>query len=100
MRPLLQELGKGRRAIEIRDESRSPILEAPQRPKMRTADAGCILQHCLEHRFQLAGRSADYLKYLCGRRLLLEGLAQFVEEARVLDGDDCLGRKALYQFNL
>src|SRR5207248_11373716 len=51
MRPLVQKLGKGGRVVEIRDESRSTIVKAPQRPKMRTADTGSILQHCLEHRF-------------------------------------------------
>ena len=39
---------------------------------------------------QIEGRAADDLEHVSGRGLLLEGFAQFVEQAGVLDGDDGL----------
>ena len=53
------------------------------------------------------GERADDLQHLGGRRLLLQrfrevvgALAQFVEQPRVLDGDDGLGGEILHQFDL
>src|ERR1700730_11478240 len=100
MRALLEELGEGGRVVEIRDESHHSMLEPPQRPKMRAADAGSILQHRSEHRLQLAGRSADDLEHVGGRGLLLERFAQLVEQPRVLYGDDGLAGKAREQRDL
>src|SRR6202041_661784 len=48
------------------------------RAEFGLADTRGILQHGLKHRPQLAGRGADDLQYLRGRRLLLERLPQFV----------------------
>src|SRR6516225_2338833 len=44
------------------------------------------LKHCLE----VEGRAADDLEHICSGRLLLQRLAQLVEQAGVLDGDDGL----------
>jgi hypothetical protein len=44
----------------------------------------------VEHRLQIEGRAADHLEHVGGRRLLLQRLAQLVEQARVLYGDDGL----------
>ena len=75
--------------------------------ELRLADAGRILQHGLEHRLQVAGRAGDDLQHLGGRGLLLQrfgeivgALAQFVEQPRVLDGDDGLGGEVLHQLDL
>ena len=64
------------------------------------ADARRVLQHGLEHRLQFARRTGDDLQHLGGRGLLLQrlgeivgALAQFVEQPRVLDGDDGLAAK-------
>ena len=38
----------------------------------------------------VAGRAGDHLQHLGGRGLLLQRLAQLVEQAGVLDGDDGL----------
>ena len=53
------------------------------------------------------GRTADNLKYLRRRSLLLQrlgevggALAQFVEQPRVLDGDDGLGSEVLDELDL
>ena len=40
-------------------------------------------------------RAADDLEHVGGGRLLLEGFAQLVEQASVLDGDDGLAAKLL-----
>src|SRR6516164_11827815 len=64
------------------------------------ADPHRILQHGLEHRLQITGRRTDDFEDLRGRRLLLKRLAQFVEQPRVLDGDDGLGGKVLYERDL
>src|SRR5262249_13957447 len=65
------------------------------------------LDDTVENRLQIEGRSADDLQHLRGRGLLLQrlreivgALAQFVEQPRVLDGDDGLGGEVLDQFDL
>src|SRR5262249_41983497 len=58
------------------------------------------LDECIEHGLQIEGRAADDLEYVGGRGLLLQRFAQLAEQARVLDGDDCLGGEVLHQFDL
>ena len=54
------------------------------------------LDQRIEHRLQIEGRAADDLEHVGGGGLLLQrleivgALAQLVEQARVLDGDDGL----------
>src|SRR6516165_9515535 len=74
----------GRRGIvtvAFRTEDLSPIRLA--QPRRR-------LDQRLENRLQIEGRAADDLEHVGGGRLLLQRLAQLVEQARVLDGDDGL----------
>src|SRR5262249_48983366 len=71
-----------------------------QRAKPRPANSGCILQHGIEDRLKLAWRRADDLQHLGCGSLLLKRFTQFIEQARVLDGDDSLRREIFYQFNL
>ena len=54
-----------------------------------------VLQHGLKHRMKFAGRTRNDLQHFRGGGLLLERLefAQFVEQSRVLDGDDGLRAK-------
>jgi hypothetical protein len=47
----------------------------------------------VENRLKVKGRAADDLQHVGGRGLLLERLAQLVEQPRVLDGDDRLSGK-------
>src|ERR1700730_6275258 len=61
---------------------------------MRRFDQG------IEHSLQVKGRTADDLEHVCGGSLLLQRFAQFVEQARVLDGDDGLISKGLNQPDL
>ena len=49
---------------------------------------------------QIKGGAADDLKHVRSGRLLLQGFAQFVEQPRVLDGDDSLDREVLDQRDL
>src|SRR5262245_44231334 len=53
-----------------------------------------------EDRLQIERRPTDDLEHIGGGGLLLERFAQLVEQPRVLDGDDGLGREVLDQFNL
>src|SRR5262245_201113 len=53
-----------------------------------------------EYRLQVKGRAADDLEHIGSGGLLLQRLAQLVEQARVLDGDDGLGSEALDQLDL
>src|SRR5262249_46281883 len=65
-----------------------------------SAYLGCIREYGLEDRFALAGRRADDLEHVGGRRLLLQRLAQLAQQPRILDGDDGLGSEILDQLNL
>ena len=72
-------------------------------PQTRVAFSSIVL----EHRLQLARRGGDDLQHFRGRGLLLQGLAQiigalaqFLEQPRVLDGDDGLLGEVLDQRDL
>src|SRR5262249_56360567 len=45
----------------------------------------------LQYRLKIEGRAADDLKHIGGSGLLLQGLAQFVEQAGIFGGGDGLG---------
>src|SRR5262245_52832750 len=75
-------------------------LGAKQYAELGLAEPRRVCQHGLEHRLQLAGRTADDAEHLRSRGLLLKRLAQLVEQARVLDGDDGLRREVLDQLDL
>ena len=64
------------------------------------ADTRRVLQHGLEDRLQLAGRTADDLQHVGGGGLLLQRFAQLVEQPGVLDGDDGLCGEILHQLDL
>jgi hypothetical protein len=59
------------------------------------AEAHRLLEHRVENGGQVAGRRIDDLQHLGGRGLLLQGLARFSQESRVLHCDHRLRRKAL-----
>src|SRR5215471_16519311 len=58
------------------------------------------LDQRLQHRLEIEDRAADVFQYVGGRSLLLQRLAQFVEQAGILDGDDSLGGEVLDQLDL
>ena len=59
-----------------------------------------LLQYCVEHRGEIAGRGVDDLQYLGGRGLLLQRLARLGQEPRILHGDHRLRREILQQRDL
>jgi hypothetical protein len=59
-----------------------------------------VFKDRLEHRLKLTWRGADDFEYVGSGSLLLEGFAQLVEQARVLDGDDGLIGKGLDERDL
>jgi len=71
-----------------------------QQAELRVAQPRGVRQHGLEYRFKLAGRARDDTEDLRGRGLLLQRLAQLVEQPGVLDGDDRLAREAGDQLDL
>src|SRR5262245_37752670 len=74
---------------------------APKQPDVVClAKPGCRFCECVQHGLQVEGRAADDLEHVGGRGLLLEGLSQLVEQARVLDGDNGLGGEILQQLDL
>src|SRR5262245_9834168 len=58
------------------------------------------LDQSIEYLLQIEGRAADHLEHVGGGGLLLEGLSQLVEEARVLDRDDSLAGEVRDQLDL
>ena len=69
----------------------------------RAADSTSVSSTALK----IEGRAADDLEHVGGRGLLLQrfaqivgALAQFVEQAGILDGDDGLGGEILHQLDL
>src|SRR5262245_29332696 len=77
-----------------------PAIIAIQCAELCLADARRIFQDCIEDRPQLSRRRADDLEHVGSGSLLLERLAQLVEQPCVLDGDDGLRSEALDQFDL
>ena len=87
-----------RRHAEHRGGIEEFVVISEQDAEFRVANPYRILQHGLEYRLQLAGRAGDDTQHLGCRGLLVErfteiigALPQFVEQPRVLDGDDRLG---------
>src|SRR5262249_39526288 len=84
------EFGKLWRRIVQGDASEPVTFAQCHGAETGLANARGILQRFLEHRPQFAGRRADDAQYIRGGGLLLQRLAQLVEQPRVLDGDDGL----------
>ena len=64
------------------------------------AEPDSRIQESVEHGLQIEGRAANDLEHVGSRGLLLERLAQLIQEARVLDSDDGLSREVRDQFNV
>ena len=75
-------------------------LAPKQEGGFRLAQPSSRLHQCVEHCLQIERRTADDLEHVGGGRLLLKRFAQFVEQPRVLDGDDGLGGEARDQRDL
>src|SRR5262245_11276850 len=68
----------------------SVALRSTYDDRVRLAKARRRFHECVEHRLQIEGRAADDLEHVGGGGLLLQRLAQLVEQAGVFDGDDGL----------
>ena len=92
--------GKRARDIVHCDCTVAITLGQKQLSELSSTNSHRFLQHGSEHWLKLARRTADHLQHISGGSLLLEGFTQFVEEARIVDGDDGLRSKILYQLDL
>jgi hypothetical protein len=85
-----------------RHKADSALLIKVERAEIGLTEPRRVSEETAEHRLQVAGRTADDLKDIRGPGLLLkrfakvgDSLAQFIEQSRVLDGDDSLSGKIL-----
>src|SRR5262249_42323780 len=74
---------------------------------VRLTEARGILPYCIQHGLDIGWRAGDNLQHLTGCSLLFQrlgeivgALAQFLEQSRVLDGDDGLRGEVFDQFDL
>src|SRR5262245_12663267 len=93
-------LGVCRRNIVERNLLEAVSVIEIQQAELRVAQPRGVRQHGLEYRFKLAGRARDDTEDLRGRGLLLQQLAQLVEQPGVLDGDDGLLGKIANKLNM
>src|SRR5262245_38401062 len=80
--------------------SKGVPLASIQDAKLSLANLGRLREHCIKDRLKVARRCADHLQYVCGGGLLLQRLAELIEQSRVLDGDDGLRGEIGNQFDL
>ena len=59
-----------------------------------------FFQHCIKHRWEVAGRAVDDLQDLGGGGLLLQGLTGLCQQPRVLHRNDRLCREVLQERDL
>ena len=62
-------------------------LEGPQNAPDTATKADRLLQHCIEHRGQVAGRAVDDTQDVSGCGLLFQGFARLAQQPRVLHRD-------------
>src|SRR5215469_3581810 len=95
------------RGIMCCNEMHHASLPAIDISKVRVADSHGTLQHRVKNRLQSPWKARNDLQHFRSRCLALKrisevsrALLQFVEQPRVLDGDDGLGGEVLHQLNL
>src|SRR5437660_4057206 len=67
---------------------------------VRVAQASGGLGHGVEYRLNVGRRARDHSQDLRSRRLLVQRLFRLVEQADILNGDDCLIGKGSHQLDL
>ena len=75
-------------------------FRTPNGQVIRLAQTRSRFGERIEHSLQIESRATDHLEHVGGGRLLLQRLAQLVEQTGVLDRDHCLGGEVLNQANL
>src|SRR5262245_1748491 len=88
----------GRVTVSLREEEH-PVLLPSYRGVVGATKAASRFNKRLQYRLEIESRAADDLEYVGGGGLLLQRLAQLVEQPRVLDGDDGLVSEGGHQFN-
>jgi hypothetical protein len=86
--------------VEMGANVEAAVLDMKEGAEVRGAQAHGVARDALEDRLYVGRRAADDLEDLRGGSLLLERLLRLVEQARVLDGDDCLVGERLDQRHL
>src|SRR6516165_10576742 len=99
-RVALQIIDIGARHAQRADRVKAFSIINMQHAKGGLAKARRFFEHCVENRREVAGRAVDDLQYLGGRGLLLQRLARFVDQPRILHRNDRLRREILQQRNL
>jgi hypothetical protein len=94
------KFSKFRRRTGTCGRSKGITVVEEERAKLCLTDASRTAQHFTEYRFQLSRRTSNDLQYFRGRCLLLQRLTQFIEQPRVLDGDDSLGGEVRQELDL
>src|SRR5262249_30083822 len=89
----------GRETVGLCSEEYPALLPGDGRA-VGVAKPGSRFHKGVEHGLQIEGRAADDLEYVGGGGLLLQRLAQFVEQAGVLNGNDRLCGEILDQLDL
>jgi hypothetical protein len=84
----------------VGDEEKPGAVRTPNGGVVCVAKLRRGLDQRFQHRLQIEGGAAEDLEHVSGGRLLLQGFAQFVEQAGVLDGDNGLGGEILDQLDL
>src|SRR5215471_7220107 len=90
---LAQELRVCGRYVSERHRMETVAIVAPQNAESGLAETYSLIQHCVEHWCEFAGRGVDDLQYLSGRGLLLQCLAGFSDQPRVFHRNDRLRRE-------
>src|ERR1700720_551245 len=75
------------------DSTRSLAVDDGHETEGRSAQSHRLVEHRIEYKSEVAGRSIDDLQHLGCGRLLFQGFARLCDEPCVLNGNDCLGRK-------
>src|SRR5262245_50107156 len=88
------------RCIISNDTPQHLAIEAEDKSPIGSTKPYRTFGNGFEDRLQIERRPTDDLKHIGGGSLLLKGFTQLVEQSRVLDGDDGLGGKILYQVDL
>src|SRR6202047_767213 len=95
--PLLHE---GQRRSMSGDHAERIAFTQRHDAELGSANLYSIRQHGFKYGLKFAGRTRDDLQHLRSGGLLLQRLAQFAEQARILDGNDGLRGKVLQECDL
>src|SRR6516225_8963922 len=97
---LSDELCERRRDVEFCRRAQSAVFVVEHHAELCFAKSRGVFQHALEYWLKLTGRARNDLQHLgcCG--LPLQRFPQLIEQARVLNSNDSLGRKVLDQLDL